>query len=82
MVILVVYVDDIVVTGNDGDEINSLKAYLRTEFEIEELGTLTYFLGIEVGWSKKGIVISQHKYTMDLLEETGKLGAKPADTPI
>ena len=34
------YVDDIVVTGNDGEEINSLNAYLQTEFEIKDLGTL------------------------------------------
>ena len=59
VVILVEYIDDIAVTGNDGDEINSLQAYLR-----------------------KWHCISQHKYTMDLLEDTGKLGAKPADTPI
>ena len=43
---------------------------------------LKYFLGIEVARSKAGIVISQRKYTLDLLAETGKLGVKPADTPI
>lgn len=52
------------------------------EFEIKDLGELKCFLGIEVARSKKGILISQQKYTLDLLEEIGKLGAKPVDTPM
>lgn len=51
------YVDDIVVTSNDGDERNKLKAYMRNEFEIKDLGALEYFLGIEVLRSENGIVI-------------------------
>lgn len=82
IVILVIYVDDIVVTGNDGDEIVNLKAYMQSEFEVKDLGALRYFLGIEVARSKQGIAISQRNYTLDLLKETGKLGAKPVDTPI
>lgn len=73
MVILVVYVDDIVVTGSDIDEISKLKDLLK-EFDIKDLRLLKYFLGIEVARSKAGIVISQRKYTLDLLVETGKLG--------
>lgn len=46
------------------------------------LKNLKYFIGIEVARSKKGIVISRCKCTLDLLEETGKLRAKPVDTPI
>ncbi|RDX97470.1 putative mitochondrial protein, partial [Mucuna pruriens] len=43
---------------------------------MKELGKLKYFLGIEVAYSKQGIFISQRKYVLDLLEETGKLGCK------
>lgn len=50
--------------------------------ETKDLGKLQYFLGIEVAQSEKGIVLSQRKYVLDLLEETGLLGAKPADSPI
>jgi len=43
---------------------------------------MRYFLGMEVARSKEGILISQRKYTLDLLKETGKLGCKPANTPL
>lgn len=79
---LIVYVDDIVVTKNDEKRIIALKAYLGKEIEINDLGELRYFLGNEVERSKNGIVISQCKYTLGQLEETGKLGAKLVDTPI
>ena len=79
---LLVYVDDIIVTGNDENEQNLLKQCLTKEFEIKQLGRLKYFLGIEVAHSKQGIFISQQKYVTDLLKETGKLACKPADTPI
>ncbi|EOY17116.1 Cysteine-rich RLK (RECEPTOR-like protein kinase) 8 [Theobroma cacao] len=80
--ILIVYVDDIILTGDDTEEMERLKKTLRTEFEIKDLGQLRYFLGMEVARSKKGIIISQRKYTLNLLKETGMLGCKPAETPI
>uniref|UniRef100_A0A5B6Z677 Putative polyprotein n=1 Tax=Davidia involucrata TaxID=16924 RepID=A0A5B6Z677_DAVIN len=80
--VLIVYVDDIVVTGNDSDEVSKLKVHLAREFEIKDLGSLRYFLGIEVARSDKGIFISQRKYVLDLLKETGMLGCKPVDSPI
>jgi hypothetical protein len=49
---------------------------------ISDLGLLKYFLEIEIAHSPKGLFISQRKYTLDLLKETGKLGCKPATTPI
>ena len=56
---LIVYVDDIIVTRNDEGEIQRLKTYLSNEFEIKDLGSLKYFLEIEVARSKGGIFISQ-----------------------
>ena len=79
---LLVYVDNIVVTGDDLQGIEALKRCLLQEFEIKELGRLKYFLGIEVAHSRHGIFISQQKYVLDLLTEIGKLGCKTMEIPI
>ena len=79
---LLVYVNDIIVMGNDEKEKQDLKQCLIKEFEIKELGRLKYFLGIEVSYSRQGIFISQQKYVIDLLKEIGKLDCKPETTPI
>ncbi|KAG6495140.1 hypothetical protein ZIOFF_042931 [Zingiber officinale] len=80
--ILLVYVDDMIVTGDDEVEIQALKSKLTSEFEIKDLGSLKYFLGIEVARSKEGIYVCQRKYVLDLLKEAGKLGSRPASTPL
>ena len=82
MVVLIVYVDDIVTTEDDFKEINNLKGSLVADFEIKNLGSLKYFLGMEVARSNRGIVMFQQKYILDLLRETGMMGCRPADTPI
>ncbi|KAM0055871.1 putative RNA-directed DNA polymerase [Helianthus debilis subsp. tardiflorus] len=69
-----------IITGNDEEEMQKLKANLFTEFEMKDLGRLKYFLGIEVLRSKQGIFICQKKY--DLLAESGMIDCKPADTPM
>lgn len=55
---------------------------MAKEFEVKDLGALKYFLGMEIARSKKGISVSQRKYTLDLLEETEMLECKPSKTPI
>jgi hypothetical protein len=80
--ILAVYVDDIIITGDDVQEIEKLKGNLSKAFEVKDLGKLKYFLGIEVARSSKGIALSQRKYTLDLLNDVGMLGSKAAQTPI
>ena len=80
--ILAVYVDDIIITGDDEVEISRLKRNLSKEFEVKDLGQLKYFLGIEIARSTKGIVLSQRKYVLDLLSDTGMLGCRAASTPI
>nr|GEX53730.1 putative Gag-polypeptide of LTR copia-type [Tanacetum cinerariifolium] len=79
---LIIYVDDMIVTGDDKEEITKLKKYLFTEFEMKDLGRLKYFLGIEVLRSKQGIFMCQKRYILDLLAETGMIDCKPADTPM
>ena len=76
------YVDDIIVIGNDEKEKNTLKQCLAKEFEIKDLGKFKYFLGIEVAQSKQDIFIPQQKFVVDLLRETGITASKPVVTPI
>nr|CAN65095.1 hypothetical protein VITISV_011639 [Vitis vinifera] len=82
LTIIIVYVDDIILTGDHEEKIDLLKKLLTKEFEIKDLGNLKYFLGMEIARSKKGIAVSQCKYVLDLLNETGMLGCKPAETPM
>nr|GEU88102.1 ribonuclease H-like domain-containing protein [Tanacetum cinerariifolium] len=79
---LLVYVDDIIITGNNSSEIEKLKAFLNTKFRIKDLGRLKYFLGIEVIDTKNGLCLSQRKYCLDLLTEFGLLACKPSATPL
>ncbi|KAL3749975.1 hypothetical protein ACJRO7_011017 [Eucalyptus globulus] len=79
---LIVYVDDIIITGDDLVGITELKTYLQQQFQTKDLGKLKYFLGIEVAQSHKGVVLSQRKYVLNLLTETGMLGSKPLDSPM
>ena len=76
---LIVYVDGIVITGNDQDGIQKLKQHL---FSQKTWGNSKYFLGIEVAQSNSGVVISQRKYTLDILADTRMLDCKPIDTPM
>ena len=79
---LIICVDDMIITGNDEEEIAELRKNLFHEFEMKDLGLLKYFLGIEVLRSKKGIFINQRKYILDLLAEIGMIDCKPTDTPM
>jgi len=79
---LLIYVDDILITGNDPNAIIALKKFLHNQFRIKDLGDLKYFLVMEVSRSKKGIFISQRKYTLEILKDGGCLGAKPVNFPM
>ncbi|PRQ29721.1 putative RNA-directed DNA polymerase [Rosa chinensis] len=79
---LIIYVDDMIITGNDTVEIDRLQRQLAFEFEMKDLGELKYFLGIEVARGREGIYLCQRKYILDLLTETSLLDCRPVDTPI
>lgn len=65
--ILIGYVDDIIIIDDNHRELEQLKNYLAEEFELKDLYTLKYFLGMEVVRSRAGIVVSQRKHILNLL---------------
>ena len=79
---LIVYVNNIVITSSDQDGIQKLKQHLFNHFQTKDLGKLKYFLGIEVAQSNSRVVISQRKYTLDILVDTDMLDYKLVDTPM
>ncbi|KAJ1704540.1 hypothetical protein LUZ63_004319 [Rhynchospora breviuscula] len=79
---ILIYVDDLVVAGNNSDAIHDFKQYISEVFHMKDLGALKYFLGIEIARGPTGLFLSQRKYALDMLAECGLLGAKPATTPL
>ena len=79
---VLVYVDDLLICGNDGYMLQKFKEYLGRCFSMKDLGKLKYFLGIEVSRGSEGIFLSQRKYALDIITDSGNLGCRPALTPL
>jgi hypothetical protein len=82
IVVIVIYVDDLIITGNSDADISDLKKLLKQKFEMKDLGKLHYFLGIEVIKSPKGIWLLQRQYALNKLSEYGMTGCKPISIPL
>ena len=84
MLVLLLYVDDIILTGTSEELIQQLISKLQTQFAMKDLGSLHYFLGIEAkpDSSNTSLFLTQSKYTIDLLKRTNMLECKPIDTPV
>lgn len=81
-VVVLVYVDDLMITGSSSSLIAQVQAFLKTKFNIKDLGHMKYFLGLEIARSDAGIYLHQHKYCLDIWKDTGMLAAKPSLIPI
>lgn len=82
VLVVLVYVDDLIITGSKVSYITEFKSYLSTCFRMKDLGILRYFLGIEIARNPSGIYMCQRKYALDIITETGLLGVKPASFPL
>jgi len=82
IVVIVIYVDDLIITGDSDADIFDLKKLLKQKFEMKDLGELRYFLGIEVIHSPKGIWLLQRQYALNKLSEYGMTGCKPISIPL
>src|SRR5690606_11592526 len=69
IIVCMVYVDDLIITGSDKVGIQATKEFLKSVFDIKDLGEMKYFLGIETCRSTVGLFMSQRKYTLDMLKE-------------
>ncbi|GJZ34781.1 ribonuclease H-like domain-containing protein [Tanacetum coccineum] len=78
VVALLVYVDDIIITGNSLVKIEKFKQFLKSKFMIKDLGKLKYFLGIGVLEIPGGVCLNQRKYCLELIDEFGFLASKPS----
>lgn len=82
LIFVVIYVDDMILTGNVVNEISSLKNSLHDQFKIKDLGKLHYFLGLEILYKDIGVLISQRKFIMDLLNEFDCSSYTPVALPL
>ncbi|XP_019260703.1 PREDICTED: uncharacterized protein LOC109238670 [Nicotiana attenuata] len=81
-VFLAIYVDDIILTGDDPKEINALKIFLDDQFKIKDLGLLNYFLGIELLYVDFGVLLHQRKFVSELVAEYGCSDASAVSSPL
>jgi hypothetical protein len=77
-----VYVDDLIITGSDHDNIRSFKEEMAAVFKMSDIGLLHYYLGVEVKQSTSGISLSQGDYTMKILERSDMIGCNPCHVPM
>ena len=80
--ILLLYVDDMIITCDDMQGIQDLKHFLGRQIEMKDLGPLNYFLGLEISSSTDGYYLTQVKYTFDLISRASITNSKIVDTPI
>jgi hypothetical protein len=81
-VYLLLYVDDIIITGNSSTAVSNIISQLSDAFELKDLGPLRYFLGLQIDYQKGGFFVHQRKYLTDLLHKFTMTDCKPASTPI
>lgn len=81
-VIVGVYVDDLIVTGENPARVEAFKKQMMGEFEMSDLGLLSYYLGIEVGQGVNGITLKQTAYANKVLSQFGMLDCNSTSVPV
>ena len=81
-ILLLLYVNDMIIIGDDLSGIQELKDFLSQQFEMKDLRHLSYFLGLEITHSTDGLYITQANYASELLSWVGLTDSKIVDTPV
>ena len=80
-IFVLIYVDDILVTGSNTLAITNFIQQLKSEFHVKDLGPISYFLGVQASRDHIGLHLRQSTYISDLLNRTKMIGAKPLSSP-
>ena len=81
VVYLLLYIDDIIITGNSTSFIDHIVSRLGAAFDLKDLGPLKYFLGLQIEYTSQGLFVHQSKYASDLVTKFNMLDCKPCLTP-
>ena len=81
-ILLLLYVDDMIITGDDFSGIQELKDFLSQQFEMKDLGHLSHFLSLEITHSTDGLYITQAKYAFELLSRAELIDSKTVNTLV
>ena len=82
MLIVCLYVNDLIFTGNDPNMFDAFKEAMSSNFEMTDMGLMSYYLGLEVMQTGAGIFVSQKKYAADILKRFKMESCKPINTPV
>ena len=82
VILVALYVDDLIFSGNNDEMIEEFKSTMTREFEMTDFGLLKFFLGLEVKQGETGIFISQEKYTKEILKKYKMENCNPVSTPM
>ncbi|KAL9275247.1 Retrovirus-related Pol polyprotein from transposon RE2-like protein [Drosera capensis] len=79
---LLIYVNDILIRGSNKESLQHIKGQICATFHTKDLGPLKFLLGIEVARSRSNLYVSQHKYILDILLDSGLTGVEPIEFPM
>lgn len=82
IVLLLLYVDDLLITGNDSTKVVEEKKKLQEKYEMKDLGEIRKYLGVEFAHTPSGLLLHQRSYAEQILQECDMVHCKPAHTPL
>ena len=82
IILLLLYVDDIIITSDDLSGIQEFKDFLSPQFEMKNRGHLNYFLGLEITYSTDKLYITQAMYASELLSRARLTDSKTVNIPV